>query len=152
MKINLKRLMLILSALIFLNSAAHTETTESQVSSDTEHVKVKRALLASSLMPNIEGYKLTSVTVEIKPGVTVPVHQHDAFVFVYVLQGTIISRLNNQAEVEYQAGEYWLELPGESHSLTKNPSKTEKAMLLAVFVARDGARLTTSAQLTRQDK
>ncbi len=93
-------------------------------------------------MSNIPEHNLTAVTVQLEPGVTVPTHAHSGFVFVFVLEGTIVSQLNNNEIVEYKAGESWVEPPNTIHSLTKNPSQTAKVKLLAIFVAKEDAKLT----------
>jgi quercetin dioxygenase-like cupin family protein len=43
----------------------------------------------------------------------------------------------------YQAGESFFEPPGSTHLISENASATEPASLLAVFVADDGAQLTS---------
>jgi quercetin dioxygenase-like cupin family protein len=43
----------------------------------------------------------------------------------------------------YTAGESFFEPSGSEHLVSENPSATETARLLAVFVADDGAQLTT---------
>ena len=146
-----KTLGLSVTGLFFLCYVAYGDSPHSKTSTNADNAMIHREVLTSRALSNIDGYKLTSVTVELQPGVTAPSHQHEAFIFVYVLQGRVISQLNNQAAVEYQVGEHWLELPGDIHSITQNPSKTVTAKFLAVFVAKDDARLTTSAELTKSD-
>ena len=63
--------------------------------------------------------------------------------FAYVLSGTVRSQLNRGAVVDYRTGQSWVEPPGTEHTLTANPSRTDPASLLAVFVAPTGANLTT---------
>jgi quercetin dioxygenase-like cupin family protein len=53
------------------------------------------------------------------------------------------SQLNDGKVVEYRAGQYWVEPPGAKHTLTQNPSRTMPACLLAAFIARSAAQLTT---------
>jgi len=43
----------------------------------------------------------------------------------------------------YKAGESFFEPSGSEHVVSENASATEPASLLAVFVADDGAQLTT---------
>jgi len=105
---------------------------------------VQRDMLISEYLPNIPGHKLTAVEVELPPMVQIGSHRHEGFVFVYVLEGRVRSQLDNQEVVEYKEGDSWIEQPGSTHSLTHNPSKTSQARLLAVFIANEGARLTTS--------
>ena len=99
-------------------------------------------------LPNLPGQKMTGVLVTYAPGDSSPPHHHTAqgSVVAYVLEGAIRSKVNDGPETVYQAGESWLEPPGASHSVSANASATEPARLLAVFVADDGAELTTFDQ------
>lgn len=103
---------------------------------------INRQILAKEVLANITGHELTALTIQLEPDVTVPNHMHSGFVFVYVLEGIIHSKLNSDKTIEYKAGESWVEPPGTIHSYTQNPSKTTKAKLLAVFVAKSDAKLT----------
>jgi hypothetical protein len=65
-------------------------------------------------------------------------------VFAYVLSGTIRSENSATGPARvYKAGESFFEPPGSEHLVSENASTTEPASLLAVFVADDGAQLTT---------
>lgn len=105
---------------------------------------VFREKLISTALAAMPGHQLTAVTVTLKPGTTVPTHRHEATVFAYVVSGTVESQLNDQPIKRWQAGESWIERPGDSHTLTRNPSPSKNAVLLAIFVADENARLTTS--------
>jgi len=95
-------------------------------------------------LPNLPGNSLTAVVVQLAPGAHVPSHHHAGFVFAYVLSGTVRSQLNDGPTVDYRTGQSWVEPPGTQHSLTANPSETDSASLLAVFVASSRAKLTTT--------
>ena len=99
-------------------------------------------MLAKEALSNIPDHNLTAVTVQLEPGVTVPAHTHGGLVFVFVLEGTIVSQLNNNEMIEYKSGESWVEPLGTIHSFTQNPSQTAKAKFLAVFVAKEDTKLT----------
>jgi hypothetical protein len=43
-----------------------------------------------------------------------------------------------------ERGQSWVEPPGTQNSLTANPSETDSASLLAVFVASSRAKLATT--------
>jgi quercetin dioxygenase-like cupin family protein len=61
-----------------------------------------------------------------------------------VLSGSIRSENSATGPAKvYKAGECFFEPPGSEHLVSENASATEPASLLAVFVAADGARLTT---------
>ncbi len=113
------------------------------VNADSMSTGVERQLIAAEALANVPGYKLTAVTVVIEPGVVSPAHRHGGFVFVYVLEGTVRSQLNDGDVVEFKAGQSWVEPPGTLHSLAQNPSDTEKAKILVVFIAKEDETLTT---------
>ena len=74
--------------------------------------------------------------VDYPPGGASTPHTHakSSFIYVYVISGSIESKVNDGATRVYTAGESWSEPPGASHSISRNVSKTEPAKLLAVFV------------------
>ena len=120
-----------------------------QTSEAVEATKpVERNLLLKETMSNLEGHDLTAVTVALAPGVTVPSHRHEGFVFVYVLEGIVQSQLDSAKTEIYREGDSWVEPPGVVHTLTRNASNEHSAKILAVFVAKAGARLTTSGELS----
>jgi quercetin dioxygenase-like cupin family protein len=63
-----------------------------------------------------------------------------------VLDGAIRSQVNDGPVTGYHAGKSWLEPPGAAHSVSENASATDSERELAVFVAEDGAELTTFDQ------
>lgn len=93
-------------------------------------------------LPAGVGDVLTAVTVDLAPEASSPAHHHAGFVFAYVLAGTVRSQLNADPPRDYAVGESWIEPPGTVHASMSNPSLTEPARLLAVFVAPKGATLT----------
>jgi len=97
-------------------------------------------------IPNIPGKSLVAVEVEYPPGgASLPhVHAKSAFIYVYVVSGSIESKVNDGETRIYKTGESWSEPPGASHPISRNASKTEPAKLLAVFVVdSDDKELTT---------
>lgn len=91
-------------------------------------------------LPNVPGKTLTSVVVSYAPGGKSAAHTHSksAFVWAYVLTGSIRSQVNGGEVKVYHAGESWYEEPGAHHQISENASKTKAASLLAVFVADTG--------------
>jgi quercetin dioxygenase-like cupin family protein len=102
-----------------------------------------KAVLSEKL-PNVPGKSLTAVVVTYAPGGKSLSHHHAGSVFAYELSGEIRSEnsVTGPAKV-YKAGESFFEPPGSEHLVSENASTTEPASLLAVFVADDGAKLTT---------
>ena len=95
-------------------------------------------------LPNVPGKRITAVVVSYAPGGKSPTHRHAGSVVAYVLSGSIRSENSATGPAKvYKAGESFFEPPGSEHLVSENASATEPASLLAVFVADDGARLTT---------
>lgn len=99
--------------------------------------------LFSEPLPNVPGRTLTAVEVTFPPGAQSPPHHHAGAVMVYVLEGAVRSRLDDGPEKIYRVGETFFEPPGSHHMGSASASATERARILAVFVADDGATLTT---------
>jgi quercetin dioxygenase-like cupin family protein len=98
----------------------------------------------SDKLPNVPGKDLTAVVVTYAPGGKSLSHRHAGSVFAYVLSGEIRSENSATGPAKvYKAGEGFFEPPGSTHSVSENASSTEPASLLAIFVADEGAKLTT---------
>jgi quercetin dioxygenase-like cupin family protein len=97
-------------------------------------------------LPNVPGKSMRGVLVEYAPGGTSPGHTHpnSAFIYATVLEGAILSQVNDGPVTMYRAGESFSEFPGDRHAVSENASKTKPARLLAVFVVdTDETELTT---------
>ena len=98
----------------------------------------------SEKLPNVPGKSLTAVVVNYAPGGKSASHHHAGSVLAYVLTGSIRSENSATGPARvYKAGESFFEPPGSEHLVSENASATEPASLLAIFVADDGAQLTT---------
>jgi quercetin dioxygenase-like cupin family protein len=99
--------------------------------------------VSSEALPHVQGKRITTMVVEFPPNGFSPPHHHAGSVTVYVLSGVVRSQLQGQPPLVYRAGESFFEPPGAVHLLAENMSATEPARILAVFVADEGATLTT---------
>jgi quercetin dioxygenase-like cupin family protein len=130
-----------LAASLLLVAALMTGATPSADGADGD-AQVKPVL--AQKLPNVPGQSLTAVTVSYAPGGKSAAHRHAGSVFAYVLSGAIRSETSATGPAKvYKAGESFFEPPGSRHLVSENASATEPASLLAVFVAADGAQLTT---------
>jgi quercetin dioxygenase-like cupin family protein len=98
--------------------------------------KSKVTLVDQHELPNVPGKSMRAVLVEYAPGAGSPSHRHPSSAFIYarVLEGAIRSKVNDEPERTYQAGESWTEKPGDHHQVSQNASTMEPAKLLAIFV------------------
>ncbi len=89
------------------------------------------------------GKSITTMLVDFPPGVVVPSHRHAGSVTAYVLKGTLKSQLNSDPVGTFGPGGSWFEAPGTLHAYVANPSTTEPARIMAIFVAdSDCGKLT----------
>src|SRR5215471_14898830 len=76
-------------------------------------------------LPNVPGKSIKGVLVEYGPGGSSPAHMHpkSAFIYATVLEGAILSQVNDGPVTTYKAGQSFSELPGDRHTLGANASK-----------------------------
>ena len=99
--------------------------------------------IASHALPNVPGKRVTIVRVFYGPGGFTRAHRHAGSVTAYVTKGEIRSQLGGGPVETFQVGQSFFEPPGATHLVSANASNTEPAELIAVFVADEGAQLTT---------
>ena len=99
--------------------------------------------IASYPLPNVPGKRVTVVRVIYGPGGFSRPHRHAGSVTAYVTKGEIRSQLAGGPPEIFQVGQSFFEPPGATHLVSANASATEPAELIAVFVADEGAQLTT---------
>jgi quercetin dioxygenase-like cupin family protein len=99
-------------------------------------------------LPNVPGKSMRAVLVEYGPGAASPSHRHPSSAFIYatVLEGEIRSKVNDEPEHVYKAGESWTEMPGDHHKVSANASSTKPARLLPRY---DGERDCHPRQIAR---
>jgi quercetin dioxygenase-like cupin family protein len=118
-----------------------SETPASQHPSETQSALLEQAL------PNVKGKTFTSEIVDFPPNARAAPHRHgQAFLYAYVLEGTVRSQLAGEPVRTYHQGQNWVEQPGVHHLLTENTSQTEPAKLLVIFVSNTGDKLKVNDQ------
>lgn len=86
------------------------------------------------------------ITVEYPPGASDPAHRHNAEVFIYVLEGSIIMQVDGRPPVTLKAGQTFYEGPNDVHVGGRNASKTKPAKFLVFFVKQKDAPLLVPEQ------
>lgn len=102
---------------------------------------VVKPLLTQDLA-NIPGKEAVMLTVEYPPGGASVAHRHDADVFVYVLEGSIVMQVDGKEPVTLQAGQTFHETPADIHRQSANASKTQPAKFV-VFIVKDKGKPIT---------
>jgi quercetin dioxygenase-like cupin family protein len=99
--------------------------------------------IGSYALPNVPGKRVTIVRVFYGPGGFTRPHKHAGSVTAYITKGEIRSQLGGGPVEVFKVGQSFFEPPGATHVVSANASNTEPAELVAVFVADEGAQLTT---------
>ena len=103
---------------------------------------VSRTDLLKQVLPAGNFRNVQAVIVELGPGAAAPRHRHDVAVLAYVLEGNVENQFNGGATLTHKLGESWWEAPGTVHDVARNPSKTERARLLVVYIGEEGKQAT----------
>lgn len=107
-----------------------------------QHPSETTSPLLKQPLPNVKGKMFTSEIVYFPPNARAAPHLHgSAYVYAYVLEGTVRSQLAGEPVRTYHQGQNWFEPPGAHHLLTENTSRTKPAKLLVIFISNKGAKL-----------
>uniref|UniRef100_A0A7C1WX13 Cupin domain-containing protein n=2 Tax=Pseudomonas graminis TaxID=158627 RepID=A0A7C1WX13_9PSED len=113
------------AGVMFVGSAQSHEAEQEKVTVLEEHP-----------MLNAPGKKAMVLTVDYAPGQASIAHSHSGSAIAYVLEGEVISRVNDGKAITYTAGQTWYEPAGSKHYESRNASATKPAKLL-VFILLD---------------
>jgi len=96
-------------------------------------------------LEGIPGKEMLVLVVEMPPGATSQPHRHNASVFVYVLEGSVIMQVAGSAPVTLKAGDTFTEAPGDIHVTSANASSSAPAKILVYMVKNKGEPATVPA-------
>src|SRR5262249_33130252 len=102
--------------------------------------------LMSKDLTSFPGKEGLMITVEYPPGSSDPIHRHNAYAFVYVLEGSIVMQLRGGKEVTLTLGRNFYEGPDDVHVVGRNASKTKPAKFVVFFVKDKGAPVLVPAK------
>src|SRR4051794_1331397 len=124
---------------IFLIILAFAIQIESKAQHHHEAAKVTDAVILTQLLNEggLQGKEVQMVVVNFPPGIVSPPHRHPGQTFGYLLEGKLESVFEGKT-YSYKKGDAFYELPNGLHSLTRNPSPTDTAKLLVLFIGDKG--------------
>ena len=102
-----------------------------------QQVKVEPVM--SRDLTEFPGKEGVMITVVYPPGASEPIHRHNAYVFVYVVEGSVVMKVRDGNEVTLNAGQSFYEAPNDIHVVGRNASKTKPAKFVAFLVKDKGA-------------
>jgi quercetin dioxygenase-like cupin family protein len=95
--------------------------------------------LMSKDLANIPGKEGVVLTVEYPPGGADPVHRHNAYGFLYVLEGTVIMQVRGGKVTTLTPGQTFYEGPNDVHTVGRNASTTKPAKFVVFLIKDKGA-------------
>ena len=97
-------------------------------------------------LPDLPGREMLMISVVYPPGTVEHIHRHDAYAFVYVLEGSIIEGVRGGKEVTLTPGQSFYEGPGDVHTIGRNASATKPAKFIVVLVKKKGVDAVLPAE------
>ena len=95
--------------------------------------------LMSKDLAEFPGKEGLMITVVYPPGASDPIHRHNAYAFVYVLEGSIVMQVKGGKEVTLKPGQTFYEGPNDVHTVGRNASSTRPAKFVVFLVKDKGA-------------
>ena len=95
--------------------------------------------LQSKDLTNLPGKEGLMVTVEYPPGSSDSIHRHNAYGFIYVLEGSVVMQVRGGKETTLTPGQSFYEGPDDVHVVGRNASQTKPAKFLVFLVKDKGA-------------
>jgi quercetin dioxygenase-like cupin family protein len=97
-------------------------------------------------LPDVPGKEMLMLTVDYPPGAVESIHRHDAYAFVYVLEGSIVEQVRGGKEVTLTPGQTFYEGPNDVHTVGRNASTTKPAKFVVVLLKKKGADAVLPAE------
>ena len=94
----------------------------------------------------VPGREMVMITVEYPPGAVEHIHRHNAYAFVYVLEGTIVEQVRGGKELTLTPGQTFYEGPDDVHTVGRNASATQPAKFVVVLLKKKGVPAVLPAE------
>jgi quercetin dioxygenase-like cupin family protein len=97
-------------------------------------------------LADMPGREMLMLSVEYPPGAVEHIHRHDAYAFVYVLEGSVVEQVRGGKEVTLTLGQTFYEGPNDVHIVGRNASTTKPAKFVVVLVKKKGVDAVLPAE------
>ena len=97
-------------------------------------------------LADLPGKEMLMITVVYPPGTVEHIHRHDAYAFLYVLEGSIVEGVRGGKEVTLTPGQTFYEGPGDVHTVGRNASMTKPAKFVVVLLKKKGVDAVLPAE------
>jgi len=97
-------------------------------------------------LSDLPGREVLMISVEYPPGTVEHIYRHDAYAFLYALEGTIVEQVRGGKEVTLTLGQTFYEGPDDVHTVGRNASATKPAKFVVVLVKKKGVDAVLPAE------
>ncbi len=132
----------------FLRSIAFLAMCATTVAADEEQTPSKapkvRVLMARDIEERFDGKpaRVTMLEVTWNPGGFTPAHRHPGPTFVYVVEGSLETKVGAGPLRRLESGDTLFEPTMALHRITRNPSGSQKTRIIAIHIhPRDAKQL-----------
>ncbi|WP_326835310.1 cupin domain-containing protein [Amycolatopsis rhabdoformis] len=94
--------------------------------------------LMTQSLPDLPGKEGMIEIVDFAPGEASQVHRHNCDLFVYVLEGSVVTQVKGGPQRTVPTGGSFYESPTDIHVVSRNASQTEPAKLAVFYVKAQG--------------
>ena len=108
--------------------------------------EAKATDLMSKDLTNLPGKEGLMLIVEYPPGGSDPIHRHNAHVFVYVLEGSVVMQVKGGKEITLTPGQSFYEGPDDIHVVSRNASNAKPAKFVVFFIKNKGTPVVVPAK------
>jgi len=108
--------------------------------------EAKATDLMSKDLTDLPGKEGLMLIVEYPPGGSDPIHRHNAHVFVYVLEGSVVMQVKGGKEITLTPGQSFYEGPDDIHVVSRNASNAKPAKFVVFFVKNKGTPVVVPAK------
>ena len=88
------------------------------------------------------GQEMRILTIDLAPGQSSQPHRHNAYVFVYVLEGQVEMQVLGGPLMQLGPGDMFFEEPDDIHQVSRNASNSETAKFLVHMLKKEGEPVT----------
>lgn len=121
------------------SSGAAQASSSAHDQGDIHHTKAGSVTrLMTQDLPDLPGKEGMIEIVDFAPGEASQVHRHNCDLFVYVLEGSVVTQLKGGNPQTVNAGGVFYESPTDVHIVSRNASETQPAKLAVFYVKAKG--------------
>lgn len=94
----------------------------------------------------LENQEMLVIEVQLAPGEASPPHRHNAYVYVYMLEGEVEMQVRGGKLKRLRRGDVFYESPDDIHQVGRNVSATMPAKFLVHMIKKVGAPVTVPVE------